>query len=572
MKLNGFKDLAAQVYEKRLHRLNLTFRDLMIMLADTILYQSFFQSEHWKWRYGGMRYERHEILKVDPAKILVFQWPAALGDVAMASCFYSDLRNRYPTSEIYSLASAITEAIYGKSGLIDVFLKNPLEEFIGLKLTGADIDLKALIECITTLVKDLAAEQFDLLFNLQILPMSACLAKLANAKENVGMTLTDDGMPLVRGNLWAPYLFGVSAGLMRPFNRTHRTKMLQGLLDSQGNTHLNPATLIDHESARRVQDFLDDNGIEDQQTIIGISPLSNLPGKIWKGYDHLIKILVEEYGSKIILFGNEAEDPAISDIIHRSGVQALKATHFNLSELMAAICGCDLFISNDTGPLHLACLFGIKTIALFGPTILREVGPWGTSYVALQSNKCKECFEMTCSMKPSCMEHIKIEDVLSAVDFHLNGDRNSKARLSANVAWHSPENGYGFDDDLNDLISRKYSIYMETKGKVKRRMEPLQSQKDGGIEDNARVVAFCKKFMERVEQALYILKHDRNKEPLEATAKDLFAGCGFLKNIVVMNDFKYLDKRLSIEAQKDAYQKFYRGILRDIALFVGNGG
>ncbi len=566
-----FEDFVTKVYDRRKTERTLSYKDQMLILADTILDQRFFESRNWNWRYGGIRYESYAIPEADPQKILVLHWPTALGDAAMASSFYSALRDRYPTSRIYLLGSAITaEAIYGRSGLIDVFMDNPLEEFINQKQCGKDIDLRALMEGVTDLVKNLTEERFDLLFNLQILPMSATLAKLANAKKYVGMTLMDDGMPVIKGNLWAPYLFGVSAGLMRPFNRIHRTKMLQGLLGSQKDAFLNPASLIDPEDARSVQAFFDENGIEDRDTIIGISPLSNLPGKIWKSYDRLIKTLVEEYGSKIILFGNQAESRALAEIIHRSGVQAIQATHFNLSELMVAICGCDLFISNDTGPLHLACLFRKKTIALFGPTILREVGPWGTDYVALQSNKCKDCFEMTCSMVPSCMDHIKIEDVLGAVEFHLNGDRNSLTRLSPEVTWHSPESGYGFDDNLDDLISRQYLMYFEANERDRQWIDRPQTQLSNGIEDWDKVIGFCRQFMEKVEKARNQLKLDNNIDAIEATAKDISASCGFLKNIVVMNDFRYLDKRLSIESQRDAYEKYYKGILKDVAFFIGN--
>ena len=79
----------------------------------------------------------------------------------------------------------------------------------------------------------------------------------------------------------------------------------------------------------------------------------------------------------MIVFGSLSEDQTIEEIIGRYNTQALKATHFDINELMAAISGCDLLITNDTGPMHLAAAQGIKTVGLFGPETPVIFGPFG---------------------------------------------------------------------------------------------------------------------------------------------------------------------------------------------------
>ena len=49
----------------------------------------------------------------------------------------------------------------------------------------------------------------------------------------------------------------------------------------------------------------------------------------------------------------------------------------NLRETMALVEAVQLFVSNDTGPMHIAMGLGKPTLALFGPQDPRKYGPWG---------------------------------------------------------------------------------------------------------------------------------------------------------------------------------------------------
>ena len=61
---------------------------------------------------------------------------------------------------------------------------------------------------------------------------------------------------------------------------------------------------------------------------------------------------------------------------------------------------CDLMITNDTGPMHVAAALGKPLVALFGPTEPRRTGPYGQLENVLRIDlPCLPCFKSYCAWK-----------------------------------------------------------------------------------------------------------------------------------------------------------------------------
>jgi heptosyltransferase-2 len=78
----------------------------------------------------------------------------------------------------------------------------------------------------------------------------------------------------------------------------------------------------------------------------------------------------------------------------------------------------DLFITGDSGPMHVAAAFQIPTVAIFGPTRDDETSQWMNekSLIVKKNLECQPCMQRTCPLQHhNCMNLIKSIDVLNAV-------------------------------------------------------------------------------------------------------------------------------------------------------------
>lgn len=534
-------------------------------MADCILDRRLFSSPNWNWRYGGVRYIPDKQTDPEPSKILVLQWPGTLGDVAMSAPVFSILRQKYPHAEISFLSGKTAQYIFMGNPDIDVLMDNPLDPYLEKVMHGRSIDLEALLRDISSLVELLTKNEYILLVNLQVLPMSAVLAKLSGAKHTIGMTLTPDGMPVIHGNIWAAYLFGVSASLMRRYNLLHRTEIFNLMIDEQGRFIPDSTLYINHEAAENVQAFFDHHRIKDEDLVVGINPMAGTPIRKWGHYDQLAKRIKDELGAKVIVFGAKAEEDKVDEIVRRAGKDVIKATQFNLQELMAAICGCDLFITNDTGPMHLACLLKRKVIALFGPTSFQEVGPWQTEFHVLQSSLCRDCYKQVCPYPEKyCMNQIKLEDVFKVVEKVVKGELVADIgdhliyRSSKDIDPREAEDAF-----LGQMIFQVFKVKGQGIERAPERPPEAFRETEGLMKEYSHVKSMVKKAINYFNMPASV-----NLQKLQEIHQSIESVDEILKPIVVINALEFLDRRIPLKENLDAYRNFYDSLLKDLEIMM----
>jgi heptosyltransferase-2 len=124
----------------------------------------------------------------------------------------------------------------------------------------------------------------------------------------------------------------------------------------------------------------------------------------------------------IIIFGgpNEVEmAQEIEDNLKILGVTNYKnlAGKTNIKELCANIGGCSLFITNDSGPMHVAAAYQVPTVAIFGPTKYTETCQWHNqkSKIVRHEMDCSPCMKRECPLKHhNCMKEITAFEVIEA--------------------------------------------------------------------------------------------------------------------------------------------------------------
>ncbi len=128
----------------------------------------------------------------------------------------------------------------------------------------------------------------------------------------------------------------------------------------------------------------------DRQFVIGMCPGSGetIVERRWpkEKFAELADRLAERYKAGIIFIGSENEKGLIRNIQSKMENKSADASGIKLGQSIALIDKSSLFISNDTGPMHIAAAQGIKTIGLFGPETPVIFGPFGKENIAIYKN------------------------------------------------------------------------------------------------------------------------------------------------------------------------------------------
>lgn len=125
----------------------------------------------------------------------------------------------------------------------------------------------------------------------------------------------------------------------------------------------------------------------------------------------------------IIIFGgpNEIEmAKEIEDNLLSLGVKNYVnlAGKTSIEELCANIGACELFVTNDSGPMHVAAAYQVPTVAIFGPTRYKETSQWKNkkSTIVRKEMKCSPCMKRECPLgHHECMKNITSTEVISAL-------------------------------------------------------------------------------------------------------------------------------------------------------------
>lgn len=159
-----------------------------------------------------------------------------------------------------------------------------------------------------------------------------------------------------------------------------------------------------------------------KRPVLGINPGAAYgSSKRWspKKFSAVARRFVERTGGSIVIFGAKAEESTAREILDNvSPERALSlAGATTLRELISLISECDLLLTNDSGPMHVAYAVGTPLVAIFGSTSPALTGPPKRgSKVIKKGITCSPCFERECPGKGlKCMEDISEDEVFEAL-------------------------------------------------------------------------------------------------------------------------------------------------------------
>lgn len=169
------------------------------------------------------------------------------------------------------------------------------------------------------------------------------------------------------------------------------------------------------EDKNQIETLLKQNDINKKDALVGIcaSVAESSKDRMWasENYAQIIDGLIQKYGAKILLVGGK------NDYWHNESIIKLcknneKILNFagktSLKGLFALMVYFKLFISNDTGPMHIAAAQGVQTIGIFGPNTPIRFAPCGKKNISLYVQQdCSPCINVHKAQFPECVNPIK---------------------------------------------------------------------------------------------------------------------------------------------------------------------
>jgi len=153
--------------------------------------------------------------------------------------------------------------------------------------------------------------------------------------------------------------------------------------------------------------------------VVGVFPGGNAPSRRWEPgrFAELVGRLAKR-GDRVVVFGGPAERELTARVAGDVAVDLGGQT--DLAQLAAGIASCDLLVTNDTGPLHLAGAVGTPTVSLWGAGDPAVTGPLGARHMMLRHPEldCVPCTKNDCPLavdRYRCLTLITVDDVEAAI-------------------------------------------------------------------------------------------------------------------------------------------------------------
>lgn len=151
----------------------------------------------------------------------------------------------------------------------------------------------------------------------------------------------------------------------------------------------------------------------------GIFPGAGWESKRWRAerFAAIADLAVEKLKAQALIFTGPNEGWIAERVSEAMSYRPVTFGDMGLLELAALISRCDLFLSNDTGPMHIAAAVGVPTIGLFGPSDPARFAPFAPNTVALKGDApCFPCGDFKRCDGRRCMDAISVGDVWRKVE------------------------------------------------------------------------------------------------------------------------------------------------------------
>jgi heptosyltransferase II len=317
-----------------------------------------------------------------------------IGDAILTIPAVDSIRATYPQAHIAMLAKPWVADIYKLFTGIDevIIYENKYDNALG----------------VLRLARELKKSKFDLAILLQNAIEAAIIACAAGIPLCAGYNSDGRGILLTH-----------RVQRSREIKKLHQIDYYLEMVKALGCVSVNKEMHLETKIKRHEAESVRHKYLPDpKREIIGIAPGATYgPAKRWfpARFAKVADKIAGALDCRIILLGGKSDDDAAEEVRSLAQTSLLNlAGKTDLKEAVYLISQCRLFISNDSGLMHVAGALNIPTIAIFGSTNPQTTAPAGNQSIVIhQAVSCSPCLKKTCPTDFRCMELISVEDVFA---------------------------------------------------------------------------------------------------------------------------------------------------------------
>jgi len=324
-------------------------------------------------------------------KILVIRQDDRIGNLILTTPLLSALRRFFPKAYISYLASKTFHTLFYNSSWVNQIFVAKKRQYIFHPLS------------LVFFIRKIRKQRFDLAFDSSdensFSLNNSFLAYLCGAKYRIGYKKPHSGLFL---NLEVP-----SSSIRKKHAAEMHVDLLRFLVGDFKTDNLKIE--VDPEKRLSVEEYLNQKGIWLDDFLVGI----NLGGRGKKRWDldnftRVADWIVDNFDSKVIFIWGPKEKKIIEGLTPKNENKQILSDLFPLPVLAALIERCNLFISGDTGAMHLSTAVGTPTLALFLDSDPIKFGPRGKTHKIICSSNGKISVETVKRATKEMMESLSV--------------------------------------------------------------------------------------------------------------------------------------------------------------------
>jgi len=327
----------------------------------------------------------------DPKKILIIK-PSALGDIIHTLPVLSVLAENFPKAEIHWVVAKGLHTVLENHSMISklwVIDKNRWKKLEAVKETFQEI---------STLRKNLKSENFDVVIDLQGLFRTGLISQFTGSKCRIGFKKAREGAPVF-------YTHKVDV----EWEGIHAIDRYLKLLEPLGCT----VNQVKFPFAPFEENIPILKELPSEFAVI--APSAGKAANRWPS--ERFGKLASRLDIPSVIVSNQADAEIADEVVTASDGKAVSiAGRTSIMELAAVIKKSKFFISNDTGPMHIAAALNIPVFAIFGPANPIRTGPYGDIHTIIKKDlPCSPCYAKKKCKTWECLKDLTVDMVYKEI-------------------------------------------------------------------------------------------------------------------------------------------------------------